>query len=330
MTSGIIKTKWVWRNGEFVPWEEAALHVMSNVVYFGSCILEGLRCYTTPEGPAIFRLHDHLRRLHDSCRIYRMEPEYSVGELADACRALVARNALEDCYLRPLAFRGYGAPGLDPRASPVEVFIITWAWGAYLGEGALEHGVDVCVSSWQRPAPNTFPMIAKAGGNYLNAQLMKMEAVTNGYAEAIAVGPQGLVSEGSGQNLFLVRDGTLVTPAVDGTLFPGITRASLLTLAGDLGIPAREDRVPRESLYLADEIFLCGTATEVTPVRSVDRMPVGDGSVGPVTRLLQRRFMEVVRGGVEDVHGWLTLVPEGAGQRPVHAARAVGTASVGD
>lgn len=301
---------------------------MSNVVYFGSCILEGLRCYETPRGAAIFRLHDHLRRLHESCRIYRMTPEYGVDELAEACRALVRRNGLTDCYLRPLAFRGLGAPGLDPRASPVDVFIIAWPWGAYLGEDALERGVDVCVSSWQRPAPNTFPMMAKAGGNYMNAQLMKLEAVTNGYAEAIALGTGGLVSEGSGQNLFLVRNGTLITPAVDGTLFPGITRVSLLTLARELGIPAREEQVPREMLYVADEIFLCGTATEVTPVTSVDRVPVGDGSVGPLTRLLQQRFLDVTRGRVDDAHGWLTLVePEETGLEGGDV-RAAGSVSV--
>lgn len=298
----------MWRNGAFVPWDDAALHVMSNVVYFGSCILEGLRCYETPRGPAVFRLRDHLRRLHESCRIYRMTPEYDVGELADACQALVRRNELSNCYLRPLAFRGLGAPGVDPRESPVDVFIVAWPWGAYLGEGALERGVDVCTSSWQRPAPNTFPMMAKAGGNYINAQLMKLEAVTNGYAEAIALGVGGLVSEGSGQNVFLVRDGTLVTPAVDGTLFPGITRMSLLTLARDLGIPTREEPVPREMLYVADEIFLCGTATEVTPVVSVDRVPVAEGVVGPVTRRLQKRFFDVAKGLVDDAHGWLTPV----------------------
>lgn len=307
MSASFDPTEWIWRDGRFIPWEEATLHAMSHVVHYGSSIFEGIRCYRTPDGPALFRLSDHLRRLVDSCRVYRMEPEHGRQVLAEAAVELVRRNGLESCYLRPVVYRGYGAPGLDPSASPLRTLMICWPWGEYLGEGALEGGVDACVSTWSRPAPNTFPVASKAGGHYLNAQLMKMEAVAGGYAEAIALGPDGRVSEGSGQNVFLVRDGTLVTPQVDGTFLPGITRKTVLELAADLGIPTRETGVPREWLYTSDEIFFTGTASEITPVRSVDGRETG--GVGAVTRNLQDRYMEVVRGQREDRRGWLTRVP---------------------
>lgn len=298
-------TKWIWRDGEFIPWESATLHVMSHVVHYGSSIFEGIRCYKTPDGPAIFRLDDHLRRLEDSTRVYRMQPEHSRETLARASAELVTRNELEDCYIRPLVLRGYGAAGVHPGASPVETYLICWPWGAYLGDGALEAGVDVCISSWNRPAPNTHPVMAKAGGNYLNSQLMKMEAVANGYSEAIGLSYQGLVSEGSGQNLFLVQNGELITPQVDGSLLFGITRDSILVLARELGIPVREQAIPREQLYCAEEIFMTGTAAEVTPVRSVDRITIGNGKVGPITLRLQSELLGIARGELPDRHGWL-------------------------
>lgn len=308
MSGSIQKTEWIWRDGEFVPWEEATLHAMSHVVHYGSSVFEGIRCYRTADGPAVFRLPAHLRRFLDSCRVYRMEPEHSRDELEEAVCELIRRNGLESCYVRPLIYRGFGAPGLDPSDSPLRTLVICWPWGEYLGEGALEEGVDACVSTWNRPAPNTFPVASKAGGHYVNAQLMKMEAAAGGYAEAIALGPEGRVSEGSGQNVFLVRDGTVVTPQVDGTFLPGITRETVLELASDLGIPTRETGVPREWLYTSDEVFFTGTASELTPVRSVDGTEVGGGGVGPVTKTLQARYLEVARGQREVGRGWLTWV----------------------
>ena len=304
------RTEWIWKDGEFIAWEAATIHVMSHVVHYGSSVFEGIRCYRTPDGPGIFRLDDHLRRLEDSARVYRMELGYSREALAEACEALVVRNGLEECYIRPISFRGLGAAGVNPLNSPVETYLVCWPWGAYLGAGALEEGVDVCVSSWQRPAPNTFPALAKAGGNYLNSQLIKMEAVTNGFAEGIALGPSGLVSEGSGQNLFLVRDGVLLTPATEGTILEGITRNCIITLARDLGIQVREQQIPREFLYMADEIFFTGTAAEVTPVRSVDRITIGTGRAGEITLRLQEALLGVAQGRLPDRHGWLTLVQQ--------------------
>lgn len=304
----ITETEWIWHDGEFIRWRDATVHVLSHSMQFGSSAFEGIRCYATPRGPAIFRLEDHLKRLVTSCRIYRMELKHSVDDLVAACCELVDRNKLEACYLRPMVIRGYGAAGMVPFDSPVEIYLPCWPWGAYLGEGALENGVDACVSSWHRMAPNTIPAMAKIAGNYLSGQLIKMEALANGFAEAIALGPDGMISEGSGQNTFVVADGTVYTPPVNGTLLSGITRQSVITLARDAGIPVVEQEMPREMLYAADEIFLTGTASEVTPVRSVDRITVGSGRVGPITQQLQQRFLDVVRGVVEDPYGWLTYV----------------------
>jgi branched-chain amino acid aminotransferase len=304
MSSQIRATQWIWRDGELIAWSSANLHVMSHVVHYGSSVFEGMRCYDTPDGPAVFRMTDHLQRFHHSCRIYRMPVSHTAESLADAVRTVVTANGLDACYVRPIALRGFGAAGVNPAASPVETYIICWPWGTYLGEGALERGIDVCVSSWRRAAPDTFPMLAKAGGHYLAAQLMKMEAIGNGFAEAIALNVDGLVSEGSGENVFLVVDGTLVTPAVDGSMLPGITRDAVLTIARDIGIPVHERAVPRELLYVADELFLTGTAAEITPVLSVDRTPVGGGCPGPMTRLLQERFLGIVRGTAVDPYGW--------------------------
>lgn len=302
------EVEWIWKNGTFVPWADAQVHVLSTAVQFGSSVFEGIRCYQTSSGPAVFRLDEHLRRLRDSCRIYRMELPYDLKTLRQACLAAVAKNGLGDAYIRPMVLRGYGDVGMQPGESPLEVFVACWPWGPYLGADALEQGIDVCVSSWNRAAPNTFPSHAKSAGHYNNAQLIKMEATANGYAEAIALGPDGRVSEGSGQNVFLVQAGNLLTPPLDGTNLVGITRDSVLTLAKEMGIPCRERTVAREMLYTADEIFLCGTASEVTPVRSIDRIPVGDGQVGVMTRAIQTRFLDCAHGEIEDTHGWLHAV----------------------
>lgn len=306
--SRITEAEWIWRDGELIRWSDATVHILSLAVQFGSSVFEGIRCYNTPNGPAVFRLREHLRRLRDSCRIYRIELTWSDEELIEAIRTTIARNGLTECYVRPMVLRGYGAAGMYPAGSPVEVYIACWPWGAYLGPEALEKGVDACVSSWQRPEPNTYPSHAKSAGHYNNGQLAKIDAMVNGYAEAIALGPGGLVSEGTGQNIFLVREGTLITPTLDGTSLAGITRDSIMRIAGELGIPVREQPVPRETLYTADELFFTGTAAELTPVRSVDRITVGSGMIGPVTRALQQRFLERVRGAVPDNYGWLTHV----------------------
>jgi branched-chain amino acid aminotransferase len=299
------KTEWIWHNGEYLRWDDATLHVMSHVVHYGSSVFEGIRGYETPRGLAIFRLAEHLTRLRESASIYRMTIPHSSEELAEVCHELSQRNGLSSCYIRPLALRGVGAAGLNPGASPVETYVIAWGWGAYLGPEALELGVEVRVSSWYRPAANTFPAIAKAGGNYLNGQLMKMEAVADGYDEAIALSVDGTVSEGSGQNLFMVRDGLLLTPEVDGSFLRGITRDSVMRIAEDLGIEHRESTIPREALYTADELFFAGTASEVTPIRSVDRIEIGPGRRGPVTEAIQARFLGIACGEIEDERGWL-------------------------
>jgi branched-chain amino acid aminotransferase len=306
--AGLQAVDWIWRDGEFVPWNDAKLHLLSTAVQFGTSVFEGIRAYGTDKGPAIFRLDAHIRRLFDSAKIYRMVPDYAPEEISAASRAVVRENGLADCYIRPMILRGYGAPGLNPMNSPIETYVAAWPWGTYLGDGALGAGVDVCVTSWQRAMPNTFPARAKAGGQYVNAQLMKMEAVVNGYADAIALGPGGLVSEGTGMNLFLVREGVIITPVLDGTSLVGITRGAVMQMASDLGHEVRSEPVPREALYTADEMFFTGTAAEVTPVRSVDRIDVGTGKTGPITSALQKRFMETVRAERDDPHGYLTFV----------------------
>ena len=304
----ISETGWIWRDGEFIPWADANVHVLSHSMQFGSSAFEGVRCYSTPRGPAIFRLEDHLKRLMNSCKIYRMELQYTVDDLVAACCELVDRNGLDACYIRPMVLRGYGAAGMVPFDSPIEVYLPCWVWGTYLGEGALENDIDACVSTWHRMAPNTTPAFAKVAGNYLGGQLIKMEALANGYGEAIALGTDGMLSEGSGQNLFIVHNGTIYTPLIDGTLLPGITRDSILTLARDAGIPVREQELPREMLYVADEVFFVGTAVEVTPIRSVDRVRVGQGRRGPVTEAIQTRFFQIVKGQAPDTYGWLQPV----------------------
>ncbi len=304
----LTESSWIWHNGTFIPWQDAQLHILAHSMQFGSAAFEGIRCYPTATGPAIFRLREHLRRLVESVGIYRISLAWDVDALVEACCEVVRRNGLDACYIRPMVLRGYGTAGLDPRDAPVEVYIPCWPWGPYLGATALAEGVDVCVSSWHRVAPNTLPATAKIAGNYLSSQLIKMEAVTNGYAEGIALGPGGMVSEGSGQNVFLIRDGVLVTPPLDGTLLAGITRDAVLTLARDEGLPVHERPVAREVLYTADELFFTGTAAEITPIRSVDRIPIGQGGVGPITRRIQERYLGIARGELPDPAGWLTRV----------------------
>ena len=299
---------WIWKDGEFIRWEDANVHILSLAVQFAASVFEGVRCYETPNGPAVFRLHAHLRRLMASSRTYRMQPEHSVDELAEAVYATIRKNELNSCYVRPMVLRGYGAASMHPEQSPIETYIPLWAWGAYLGEEGLSKGVDVCVSSWNRPAPNTFPSGAKAAGNYLGSTLMVMEAAAHGYAEAIGLGPGGLVSEGSGQNLFLVMDGEVITPILDGTSLSGITRHSVMKISEELGLTVREQLVPREMLYGADELFFTGTASEVTPIRSVDQLQVGEGRRGPVTERIQTRFLELAKGIGPDPWGWVTYV----------------------
>ncbi len=298
----------VWHNGKFIPWEEATLHVASHVVSYGTCLFEGIRCYETPQGPAIFRLKDHAQRLADSCKIYRMELAYSVADLQQAMTELIRVNHAQHAYIRPLVFRGLGDLGVNPLKNPIETYILCWRWGKYLGDEALKNGIDVCVSSWNRIAPNTLPSMAKAAANYMNSQLIKMEAVANGYVEGIALDHTGNVSEGSGENIFVVRNNRIVTPPLANSVLPGITRDSVITLAEELGLPVSEQVVPREALYIADEVFFCGTAAEITPLRSIDRIVIGKGRPGPVTRELQERLLAIASGRAEDKYGWLAYV----------------------
>ena len=308
MAGKLSSSTWIWKDGEFIRWEDANVHILSLAVQFAASVFEGVRCYDTPRGPAVFRLHDHLRRLMTSSRTYRMQPDYTIDQLVDAALETVRRNELTSCYIRPMVLRGFGSSSMHPEHSPIETYIPVWPWGAYLGDDALERGVDVCVSSWNRPRPNTIPSGAKASGNYILSALMVMEAVSHGYAEAIGLGPGGLVSEGSGQNLFLVVDGEVVTPILDGTSLSGITRHTVLKLAEELGYTVREQLVSREMLYGADEMFFTGTASEVTPIRSVDGLQVGEGRRGPVTWRIQTRFLELAKGTGPDPWGWVTYL----------------------
>jgi branched-chain amino acid aminotransferase len=301
-------TKVLWHNGKLIPWDEATVHVGTHVLHYGSSVFEGIRCYKTERGSAVFRLDEHARRLVDSAKIYRMDLGMDAATLANACLETVRANEMQHCYIRPIAFRGYHSLGVNPIPCPVETWVMVWKWGAYLGEEALEHGVDVKISTWNRAAPNTMPFMAKAGSNYMSSALIKMEALEEGYAEGIALSPDGYLSEGSGENLFVVRSNVIFTPPLHASILPGITRDSIITLARDLGFEVRQEQLPRESLYIADEAFFTGTAVEVTPIRSVDRIPVGDGKRGPVTELLQRHFFDLVEGRSEDPYGWLTPV----------------------
>jgi branched-chain amino acid aminotransferase len=298
----------VWMNGKIVDWADAHIHIGTHIVHYGSGVFEGARCYKTPKGSAFFRLHDHMRRLYDSARIYRMEYSLDVAAMTQAVVDTVVANGLEACYIRPLIYRGYHTLGVNPLPCPVDAAILIWEWGAYLGPEALEKGVDARVSSWTRSAPNTFPSMAKSVANYANSSLIKMEAVLEGYSEGIALDPDGHLSEGSGQNLFLVRDKVLHTPPISASVLPGITRDSIMTLARGMGLTVREQDLPREMLYISDEVFFVGTAAEITPIRSIDKIQIGTGRRGPVTASLQKAFFDYINGVVPDTHNWLTPV----------------------
>jgi branched-chain amino acid aminotransferase len=295
----------IWMNGKLVDWADARIHIGSHVVHYGSGVFEGARCYETVTGPACFRLDAHVRRLLDSARIYRMDSPYDQQTISEAVVDLIKVNGFKACYIRPLIYRGYNQLGVDPSGCPVDVAILLWEWGAYFTKDAIEKGLDVKVATWARIAPNTMPGMAKSVANYANSQLIKMEAVAEGYAEGIALDTQGNLSEGSGQNVFIVRDGVIHTPPVGSSILSGITRDSVITIARDLGYDVREQVMPREMLYIADEVFFVGTAVEVTPIKSVDRIAVGKGRRGPITEAIQTRFFQIVRGDAPDTHGWL-------------------------
>ena len=298
----------IWFDGKMVDWKKANIHILSHVVHYGSSVFEGIRCYNTKNGPAIFRLDAHIDRLFDSAKIYRMEIPYTKKQFKDAVVQTVRANKLRACYIRPFVFRGYGAMGLYPLKNPLQCAIAAWSWGSYLGEAALEKGISVRISSWQRQAPNTFPALAKAGGNYLNSQLIKMEAVQDGFDEGIALDHYGYVSEGSGENVFIVKNGVIFTPPTSSAILAGITRHSMFVLARDMGIEIRQQVLPRESLYIADEVFLTGTAAELTPVSKIDNIKIGDGRRGPVTEKVQKAFFDVLTGETPDRFDWLTPV----------------------
>ena len=311
------ETEKIWHNGRFIPWNEAQIHVLSHVVSYGSSVFEGIRCYATERGPAIFRARDHVQRLLDSAKIYRMELPYTAAQLSSTLIDVVRESGLDSCYIRPIVLRGYGDMGVLPTNNPIEVFIACYPWGRYLGEEAIADGVDVCISSWSRIAPNTLPALAKAGANYMNSQLIRMEAAINGYAEGIALDESGYVSEGSGENIFVVRNGKIVTPPLGASVLPGITRDTVIKIADQLRIPIVETLVPREMLYIADEVFFTGTAAEVTPIRSIDRIPVGSGHRGPITHRIQQRFFKIVNAQTDDEYDWLTFIAGVSEKQPV-------------
>ena len=307
----IPKAEWIWMNGKLVPWDEAQVHVLSHAIHFGSSAYEGMRAYSTGRGPAIFRLEAHVDRLYNSCKVLYIEVPYTKHEFREAVRETVRTNRHKSCYIRPIIFGGYGEMDLFlTEENRIEVVVASWEREAYYGSEAHDQGVDVAVSSWRRPAPGTLPLMAKLGGHYISSQLAAREAQTSGFAEAIMLDVYGHVSEGPGENVFLVRDGLIYTAPLGASLLPGITRASVMTLAGELGYEVREELLAREMLYLSDEVFMTGTAAEITPIRSVDRHPVGGGGRGPVTQALQTAFFGIVRGEVEDRHGWLNFVNE--------------------
>ena len=299
----------IWFNGELVPYEDATVHVLAHVVHYGSSVFEGIRCYETDRGPAVFRLREHMRRLEDSAKIHRMDIGHDLDTMCDAVVETIADSGLTSCYIRPVVYRGTGSRGVNPLKNTVETAVAVWEWGQYLGPEAVEEGVDVQVASWARNAPNTTPSVAKAGGNYLNAALVKMDAVLSGFSEGIALTTEGYLAEGSGENLFVVRDGVVYTAPGAMSILPGITRDTVLTLAADLGIEVREQAMPREVLYIADELFFTGTAAEVTPIRSVDHHTIGAGRRGPITEAIQTAYFEAIRSA-ENPHGWLTYVNE--------------------
>ncbi|MBN2070348.1 MAG: branched-chain amino acid transaminase [Candidatus Krumholzibacteriota bacterium] len=302
------KSEKIWMDGKMVDWDDAKIHVCSHVIHYGSCLFEGIRCYKTKKGSAIFRLEPHIKRLYNSSKMYRMEPQIPMKDFMEACKEIVRVNKMEECYIRPVVYRGYNSLGVNPFPNPVNAFIAVWEWGKYLGPEALEQGVDVCVSSWDRIAPNTFPALAKAGANYMNSQLIKMEAIVNGYTEGIALDSTGYVSEGSGENIFLIQDGVVYTPPLGASVLPGITRNAVMDLAEDLGYKVVEKLIPREMLYIADEVFFTGTAAEISPIRSIDKIQVGEGKRGPITKELQDLFFRVLDADVENRMEWLDFI----------------------
>ena len=303
-------TSKIWHNGNLIPWEQANIHVMSHVIHYGSSVFEGIRCYGQPQGSAIFRLPEHMQRLLDSAKIYRIAVPFSLDELCSAVVDVIEANGVAPCYIRPIVLLGYGEIGVNPKGSPVEVYIANFPWGKYVsGESA-----DVCISSWNRLAPNTLPAMAKAGANYMNSQLIRMEAETNGYAEGIALDVNGQVSEGSGENVFVVRNGVIYTPTLGNSALSGITRDSVLTIARHLGFTVSEQAIPREMLYIADEVFFTGTAAEVSPIRSIDRILIGDGTPGEITKQIADEFFGIANGLKPDRFGWLTPVKVNASE----------------
>jgi len=298
----------VWMNGKYIPWKDANIHIASHVIHYGSCLFEGFRAYDTPKGTVIFRLDAHIKRLYNSCKMYRMEIPFTQEEFEKAVVETIQANKLKACYIRPIVYRGYGTLGVDPFPNPVDCAILVWEWGQYLGDDALENGVDVKVSSWSRMAPNTFPALAKSGANYMNSQLIKMEAILDGYVEGIALNVRGHISEGSGENIFLVMDGEVHSPPLSASILPGITRDTVIRLTKDLGIPFIEDTVPREMLYIADEVFFTGSAAEITPIRSIDKIEIGSGKRGPVTKKIQDEFFAYIKGERKDKYNWLVYV----------------------
>lgn len=314
----------IWKNGELINWDDARIHVMSHVVHYGSSVFEGIRCYETSKGPAVFRLPEHIRRLQNSAKIYRMDTRFSQKEIIDATVNLIRESGLESCYLRPVIFRGLDedkpAFGVNPLPNPIDTYIAAWQWGKYLGDESLENGIDVCVSSWTRITSNSMPTMAKAGANYMNSQLIKMEALLGGFSEGIALDDRGMVSEGSGENLFLVVDGKLITPPLGASILPGITRDSVIQIAREMGIEVVETTVQRGALYLADELFFTGTAAEITPIRSVDRITIGSGKAGEITKQLQKEFFKIILAERPAPFGaeWLTFV-NGTGENTASA-----------
>jgi branched-chain amino acid aminotransferase len=315
----------VWRNGEIIDWDDARVHIMSHVIHYGSSVFEGIRCYKTTKGSAVFRLPEHIQRLMNSAKIYRMDPGFDRAQIIEATVELIGESGLDECYIRPVVFRGLDEAkpsfGVNPFGNPIETYIAIWQWGKYLGEEALETGIDVCVSSWTRITSNSMPAMAKAGANYMNSQLIKMEAILGGFSEGIALDDRGMVSEGSGENIFLVNNGKLITPPLGASILPGITRDSVLQIARELGIEIVEAQIQRAALYLADEVFFTGTAAEITPIRSIDRIQVGEGRRGPVTAKLQEEFFKVIRAERPAPFGanWLTFVGE-AGEKKTAVA----------
>jgi branched-chain amino acid aminotransferase len=299
---------YIWMDGKFVRWKDAKIHILSHVIHYGSSVFEGMRAYNTKKGTAVFRLKEHTDRLFNSAKIYQMKIPFSKKKINEVIVKTIKKNKHKSCYIRPIVYRGYKQLGVNPFPNPVNVTIATWEWGKYLGPEALERGVDVMVSSWTRMAPNTFPAMAKAGANYMNSQLIKMEALKYGFTEGIALDIYGFVSEGSGENLFVVKDGKVITPPLGSTILPGITRDSVINICKDLRMPIIEDMFLREFLYIADEVFFTGSAAEVTPIRSVDKIKIGKGRIGPITKMIQEKYLNYATGRIEDTHNWLTYV----------------------